>query len=161
MINSLLVMELLTPCHSKLMMNHCRQFYFHLILNFSSSCLNWYEHLTCNVEPWKPLTTRYNSYFLFLRLLGIFVMIRVTFRNLHSFMTGYHMELMNSKSQASMKARIYVKLHGKKILELSQLGLYHLISACLIVVLTSEASDMVMFLIAPIFISMPLDLIKM
>jgi hypothetical protein len=76
-------------------------------------------------------------------------------------MTGYHMELMNSKSQASMKARIYVKLHGKKLLELSQLGLYHLISACLIVVLTSEASDMVMFLIAPIYFSMSLDLIKM
>ena len=74
-------------------------------------------------------------------------MIQVIFRNLHSFITGYHMELMNSKSQASMKARIYVKLHGKKLLELSQLGLYHLISACLIVVLTSEASDMVIFLI--------------
>ena len=87
-------------------------------------------------------------------------MIQVTFRNLHSFVTGYHMELMNSKSQASMKARIYVKLHGKKLLELSQLGLYHLISACLIVVLTSEASDMVMFLITQVFISLSLDLIN-
>ncbi|XP_046635826.1 protein MMS22-like [Daphnia pulicaria] len=88
-----------------------------------SSSLSWYETLTSNVEPWKSLTTRHNSYFIFLRLLG------------------HHMELLNTKSQASLKARLYVKLQGKKIQELSLLGLYHMISACLTIVLTSESSD--------------------
>jgi hypothetical protein len=51
------------------------------------------------------------------------------------------MELLNTKSQASLKARLYVKLQGKKIQELSLMGLYHMISACLTIVLTSESSD--------------------
>ena len=51
--------------------------------------------------------------------------------------------MMNPKNQASLKARLYVKLHGKKILELSPVGLYHIISACLTVALTSDPSDMV------------------
>jgi hypothetical protein len=56
------------------------------------------------------------------------------------------MELLNTKSQASLKARLYVKLQGKKIQELSLMGLYHMISACLTIVLTSESSeDMVRF----------------
>ena len=50
---------------------------------------------------------------------------------------------MNPKNQASLKARLYVKLQGKKMLELSLIGLYHVLSACLIVVITSESSDMV------------------
>ncbi len=54
---------------------------------------------------------------------------------------GHHMELLNTKSQASLKARLYVKLQGKKIQELSLIGLYHMISACLTIVLTSESSD--------------------
>ena len=48
---------------------------------------------------------------------------------------------MNPKNQASLKARLYVKLQGKKVQELSLLGLYHMISACLTIVLTSESSD--------------------
>ena len=51
------------------------------------------------------------------------------------------MELMNAKSQASFKARLYVKLQGKKIQELSLLGLYHMLSACLTIVIMSETSD--------------------
>lgn len=88
-----------------------------------SSSLCWYENLTANIEAWKNLTARHNSYFIFLRLLG------------------HHMELLNTKSQASLKARLYVKLQGKKIQELSLMGLYHMISACLTVVLTSESSE--------------------
>lgn len=64
--------------------------------------------------------------------------------NLHydvAFNKGHHMELLNTKSQASLKARLYVKLQGKKIQELSLMGLYHMMSACLTVVLTSESSD--------------------
>lgn len=59
----------------------------------------------------------------------------------HVLTSGHHMELLNTKSQASLKARLYVKLQGKKIQELSLLGLYHMISACLTIVLTSESSD--------------------
>ncbi len=63
----------------------------------------------------------------------------------HHVDSGYHLELMNAKGRASMAARICVKLHGKKLLELSRLGLYHLVSACLVVVLATDASDMVRF----------------
>lgn len=59
------------------------------------------------------------------------------------FHSGHHMEQMNAKNQASLKARLYVKLQGKKIQEFSPLGLYHMISACLTIVLTSESDDMV------------------
>lgn len=60
---------------------------------------------------------------------------------IHVLTPGHHMELLNTKSQASLKARLFVKLQGKKIQELSLLGLYHMISACLTIVLTSESSD--------------------
>lgn len=53
------------------------------------------------------------------------------------------MEQMNAKNQSSMKARLYVKLQGRKFLELGPLGLYHVLSACLTVTLTSESTDMV------------------
>jgi len=56
---------------------------------------------------------------------------------------GYHFEQMNAKGQASLKARLYVKLQGKKVLELSPLGLYHIMSACLTITLTSDSPDMV------------------
>lgn len=48
---------------------------------------------------------------------------------------------MSAKNQSSLKARFYVKLQGKKTQELSLLGLYHIISACLTIVLTSESSE--------------------
>ena len=54
------------------------------------------------------------------------------------------MELMSPKNQSSLKARLYVKFQGKKMLELSQVGLYHVMSACLIVSLSTQSSDMVM-----------------
>lgn len=54
---------------------------------------------------------------------------------------GYHLEMMTAKSQASLKARLYVKLQGKRIQELSLLGLYHMLSACLTIVLASESTD--------------------
>ncbi len=59
------------------------------------------------------------------------------------FHSGHHMEQMNAKNQSSLKARLYVKLQGKKMQEFSPLGLYHMISACLTIVLTSESDDMV------------------
>jgi hypothetical protein len=49
-----------------------RSFLIFYSCKFSSSSLSWYETLTTNVEPWKSLTTRHNSYFIFLRLLGKF-----------------------------------------------------------------------------------------
>lgn len=52
---------------------------------------------------------------------------------------------MNVKNQSSLKARLYVKLQGKKFLELGPLGLYHILSACLTVTLSSDSPDMVIY----------------
>lgn len=76
------------------------------------------------------------------------------------FVIGHHMELMNIKSQASLKARLYVKLQGKKIQELSLLGLYHMISACLTIVLTSESSDDMVKTLRILFVFRIFQLIK-
>lgn len=51
------------------------------------------------------------------------------------------MESMNTRNQSSLKARLFVKLQGKKLQELSLIGLYHMLSACLTIVLTSESPD--------------------
>ena len=120
---------------------------------FSSSCVLWYEHLTAAMEPWKILTTRYNSYFIFLRLLGHFLafILLISFFfpfDFNAIITeilwiGNQMESMTLKNQSSLKARLYVKMQGKKIWELSPVGLYHVMSACLVVALSTQSSDMV------------------
>lgn len=59
------------------------------------------------------------------------------------FSIGHHLETMNPKNQASMKARLFVKLQGKKMQDLSPTGVYHMLSACLTVVLAIDSPDMV------------------
>jgi len=64
----------------------------------------------------------------------------------------------NVKNLSSFKARLYVKLQGKKFLELGPLGLYHILSACLTVTLSSDSPDMVNLLLLLYGINTSIDL---